>query len=431
MVLLSNKQIDAIHDLLVAHGVAYDTLRMDLLDHLCCMVEERMDRGASFDAALADAVREFGPSGLEKAQEETLDLLNTTLRKMKKVTSIIGITGSFLALTGVVFKIMYWQGANLSLALGILTIALIYLPMLLWVRLKEVSGSVLIFTNATGILAAMVFLISVLFRVMHWPYSNALMTGSLLWIAFVFIPGYFIRSYRMAENKLMSVAYVLVLFTGVFLLYRMTTLGNSKEMRNGIYVMHQSLRMEVHQANEERARLLAHHRQTLPEEMIAFQTATDTLINYIEGMRVKSIALTQEVSLPKAATMNLQYISWGRAAGFLQDNLLDQSSSYNATELRQYIEDWKQAALATGIAPHHLEHWLKLEELTTPEYGKLSWEEAHFRHATVVSLITYLDQLSLEVNHRFIQALSMLIEGKEAGRANELSMEFNSQRLGA
>lgn len=403
MVLLSNREVDTIHDLLLTRGVSHDSLRMDLLDHLCCMVEERMDLGAPFEVALSESTDGFGPQGFEKTQEETLYLLTSKLRTMKKITSIFGIVGSALTLMGILFKIMHWPMAGILLVLGIVLIAFLFMPLVLSVRLKESSTTMARFVNITGVSAALVFLVSVLFKIMHWPYANVLMTGSLFAVAFIFIPGYFIRSYRTAENKLMSVAYTLVMFTAVFLLYRMTANGSSKDMQNSIYVMHESTRSEIKHVNEEREELVIALAPSMSPEMKALNASTEALLSYIENMRVLSISVTQEVSKQEAATLNLKDASWGLNAHKLKELMMDAESECNAKQLRALIEEWKENANEAGVSSQRLESWFALKTIETPQYGSLTWEEAHFEHATIFSVVTYLEQLTLEINQRFIQ----------------------------
>ena len=49
MAQLKQNQVDSIFDLLLTHGVSYESLQLDLLDHICCMVEQKMDNGLFMD----------------------------------------------------------------------------------------------------------------------------------------------------------------------------------------------------------------------------------------------------------------------------------------------------------------------------------------------------------------------------------------------
>ena len=58
-------------------SISIDSLRDDVLDHLCCVVEIKIERGEIFDTALQEALRELAPDGLNEIQRETVFLLNS------------------------------------------------------------------------------------------------------------------------------------------------------------------------------------------------------------------------------------------------------------------------------------------------------------------------------------------------------------------
>ena len=91
MASLSQNQVDQVFDVILGQGVTYGSLQLDLLDHLCCMVESKMERGSDFEESLQQSTREFGLSNLSEVQEATLYLLTQKTRRMKKVTSIVAI----------------------------------------------------------------------------------------------------------------------------------------------------------------------------------------------------------------------------------------------------------------------------------------------------------------------------------------------------
>ena len=59
MASLSSNQVDKIYDLLVDHKITLESLQIDLLDHLCCMVEQKMDNGLDFGKSLTLSIQEL------------------------------------------------------------------------------------------------------------------------------------------------------------------------------------------------------------------------------------------------------------------------------------------------------------------------------------------------------------------------------------
>ena len=74
---LNNDQEKIIEDFVHSQGINITTLREDLIDHLCCVVESELGEGKSFDLLLEDAVKDLAPNGLIEIQHKTLFLLNS------------------------------------------------------------------------------------------------------------------------------------------------------------------------------------------------------------------------------------------------------------------------------------------------------------------------------------------------------------------
>ena len=137
---LAEEQVDFIAEDIRKRGVFTPTLQEDLLDHICCYIEEQPDDERPFEAVYRQALEAFGHEGLQAIQDETLFLINQPyFNAMKKFAYITGALASTLLLVGAFFKIMHWPGANLSLIIGTVTLAMFFIPYFFYVNLKEQS----------------------------------------------------------------------------------------------------------------------------------------------------------------------------------------------------------------------------------------------------------------------------------------------------
>jgi hypothetical protein len=57
---------------LVSRGLTYDRLMDDLLDHVCCMVEEFMEKGSDFESSYSLVLGSIGDNRLTEIQHQTL-----------------------------------------------------------------------------------------------------------------------------------------------------------------------------------------------------------------------------------------------------------------------------------------------------------------------------------------------------------------------
>lgn len=96
---LTDAQIDSIQEHLTSNGLTYEPLQEELLDHICCMIEEIMwDSSTTFEVAFEEALESFEAVSFEKIQEETLIISISKSLSMKKIAVM-----TFMLLVAIVF----------------------------------------------------------------------------------------------------------------------------------------------------------------------------------------------------------------------------------------------------------------------------------------------------------------------------------------
>jgi len=80
MSFISEKQLAIISADLTDQGIVHARLKMELLDHLCCMIEDRMQTGEDFETAYQEVKSTFGTNGLRELQAATIDHVRTIKR---------------------------------------------------------------------------------------------------------------------------------------------------------------------------------------------------------------------------------------------------------------------------------------------------------------------------------------------------------------
>lgn len=133
---LTAEQISFIRGDIISKGIVMDDLADNLLDHICCAVEN--DPEVDFQKAYRNVLAKFGIDGLQKIQDETIYLL--TLKNqitMKKTMYILGYIALFLSTTGLLFIVQDWPGSSIILTLGIVLLNFGFLPMYFMDRYKK------------------------------------------------------------------------------------------------------------------------------------------------------------------------------------------------------------------------------------------------------------------------------------------------------
>lgn len=198
---LTEEQEAFIRKTLESEGVNLPTLRDDLLDHLCCAVEIKMERNREFDQALHEAIRELAPDGLKAIETQTIFLLNKRkVNTMKLITYLIGFIASATLCMGWLFNILHWSGAQEIALAGYVGLFLIYLPLLAVLRYRDLVSGV-VSERLKFILGLSAALLAGISLVMKFVHLNDMIANTLIILGFVvfmtgFLPMLFFTMYR-------------------------------------------------------------------------------------------------------------------------------------------------------------------------------------------------------------------------------------------
>lgn len=196
---LTPEQITHIQALISESNLGIQTLKDDLVDHLCCVVEYDMVRGKKFDVALNEAIDELAPEGFEKIEHQTLFLLHTTkLIHMKKVMYIVGLASAISMSMGLLMKYLHLAGALELTIAGFLTFVLIFVPMAVTDRLKAHVQSNLSdrLRIIIGIISLCIICLGVLMKIFHLEGANFSVLAGVVFFSFGFLPFQFFAMYK-------------------------------------------------------------------------------------------------------------------------------------------------------------------------------------------------------------------------------------------
>ena len=217
---LSDQQIDYIFDDISARGVEMESLQQNLLDHICCIIEQNLEANGDFESFYKKTIQTFYKDELWEIEEETLLLLTyKNYYAMKKIMITSGLFSAAAMILGILFKFMHWPGASALIILGIGTSSLIFLPLLFILKSRDRYQTKDKIILGLGILAGILLSLSILFKVMHWPGVMYLGYSSVIVIGLVLLPIFFITGIKNPENKINTIAIsiVMIMVCGLWL----------------------------------------------------------------------------------------------------------------------------------------------------------------------------------------------------------------------
>ena len=247
MYTLSEQQIDHILNDIKHRGVEMEDLQLNLLDHICCIIESDLDQGGDFESHYQKTIPKFFKKELKEIEDETIYLLTfKNYYAMKKTMIITGIVSVSLFIIGSLFKMMHWPGANVMLVSGIVLFSLLFLPLILILKTRDVSSKRDKLITAISSFIGILISIAVLVAVMHWPGSGS----GVFWLTaigvsvFALIPVYFFTGIRNPDTRTNTIVTSIVLIAASGLLFSMINLRPSfrlTQVKMHVYVQSEEL----------------------------------------------------------------------------------------------------------------------------------------------------------------------------------------------
>ena len=201
---ISCEQRSIIRSRIEQSQISSQTLREDILDHLCCLVEEKMSSGKRFEIAFEEAILEFGPGPLGKIQAETDFLLQKNkIIPMKKLLYAIGLVTSMSSAMGLMMKLLHMPGGEELVNFGFLGFAFLFLPM---ATLRRYRTDPAVFTHEKckmlfGFLSAVMISLAVLFKMnMELEAAEILLISGTSIFSFGFLPLFFFGMYKRSAS---------------------------------------------------------------------------------------------------------------------------------------------------------------------------------------------------------------------------------------
>jgi hypothetical protein len=293
---LSENDIDFIKAEVKKSEISFSHLEEEIIDHICCMVEEFINQGYSFDAAFKAVRKDLGMDSLKAIEIQTLILINKKFNAMKKTLKISGIIGLSAIAMGSFMKIMHWQGASIVILFGFTSLLLAYLPAL-WLTLrKEKILKRKMQMSYIGILAAFALLMSVLFTNQNWPYSDYLRLISWI-LMLIFLVMIYKHVMQSEENRVLNMS-ILLLFSTLFVISISFNFFDLKNPRLSKYTLESNIEASI-QLYDNKAETLYHQLNlskdsTHVKEMNELKTKTVKIVSEIEQIRNELFANKSE-----------------------------------------------------------------------------------------------------------------------------------------
>ena len=386
---LTTRQIDLMRADIRHGGIEKSDLEEDILDHICCAMEEEYDEQQPFDELYHRIKSSIFPEGYRTIQETTSYLLSLKYSKMKKTMNVFGVAGSGLLLIGSIMKVLRLVAANELLVLGTASLVLGYLPIMLALSMKNTDTFLGKVRNISGFLGSATIVTGILLKVIHWEWGNVMIIFGLFVFLLIFIP-LFVKTIAKDTSININPVTTSVMFLAIISLF---FAFNNRQKSN----MYLSSLVSIHeniQSNYElkRERLTSLRKSSTQKNL---SKVSEDALFYIDGLKKYIIALAD----PKNKSLQLDRNNVQIVDPNLDNVLLQDSKEhpFNGYGLYQKVELFN-SFLFEGY-PDISTNIMETE-------NDQDWMHSRFFNKSFLAIYSDLSTLQLEIASIEIEVLS-------------------------
>ena len=200
--MLTNSQIKRIQNEIEKQNVTFSHLKEDILDHLCCEIENEINNGTDFDIAFNNTFKVIGDKGIKKIEKETIFQIDYKIYTRRKGIFQFATIGIVLFVLGVFIQLIDLRISKFFQLSGILVL-LGFIPLLFINNLLQRAKKPVIF-NIIGLFTSSLTIGAILFAIQNWPYKykwNKIIHFSFLYFVLLFV-SLQLNSYLSKKNNI-------------------------------------------------------------------------------------------------------------------------------------------------------------------------------------------------------------------------------------
>jgi hypothetical protein len=357
---LSEEQITFILSDIKAKGIVIEDLQNNLLDHICCIIENELKNEEDFFKFYERTLPRFFKFKLNEIEQETNNLLTfKNYYVMKNTVKYSGITSALLILLGAIFKTMHWPGAGFLILLGGLSFSLIFLPLLILLKFKDEEKTVDNWVFAFGFLMAIGAATGIVFKIMHWPYANLLMRGSVTLFLFVYIPIYYFTQIKRSDSKFNTTINTILMMAWGGMTYALFNLHPNTNIQVNPLATYAFV--DYNTRNLLEANAIIYNKLNNQKKPELLKQKTTKLYHKIADIKSYLIANADQIPMEKAKSLPLEEVKNGEDYKIIKNIFENSINEYSLSSLTIEINAYNE--MVNQLFPNQKEKLIGLENL--------------------------------------------------------------------
>ncbi len=406
MYCLNDKQIDFILNDISARGVGMESLQQNLLDHICCIIEQNLEADGDFESFYQKTIKTFYKDALWEIEEETLLLLTfKNYYSMKKIMIAGGIFSATTMTIGLILKFLHLPGASILILLGVVSLGFLFLPLMFVLKTKDKQNKKDKLIVGLGTVFGILISFAILFKIMHWPGANIMGLISIGIMLLVFTPVYFFTGIRHPDTKVNTIVVTILLIMGCALFLTLVNARPGVSIAKSTESSNQYLEETYRYASKQNEIIFA----SLTNDSIAntnqlkeLHKKGNELCNKIEVLKFNLLEATEGVPLTV-----INYSDLSKPDNYdIPSHILFSETMANQQllDLKQNLNDFN--AYTSSTFNKNSADLINLSDKPIDNTNeKISWEKRNFYHVPLTCVLRNLTQLQMELRYMELSCL--------------------------
>lgn len=340
---VTDEQIDFILADIEKRGVVTEDVKYNILDHVCCIIENELPKGEDFYEFYRNTIARFYRKELKEIEQETQDLLTyKNYYAMKRTLKISGLTSALIILIGAILKVFHLPGAGIAFVLGLTLFSLVFIPLNVVLKMRD-NDKKNRWIISLGMIATALASVGILFKIMHWPGAMILFdTGFLVFVG-AFIPVYFFSSFKDPEKRFNGMIHAVFMIAGCGMLFALLNQRPSVHIQRSVDSMDQFQHHNVGQFESNNSALYADTEIATDKKAKEVQVITHQLLTTIQGIRANLISKSNEISFEQALTLNVSDVKNPNDNDVVIKFFNEAKDEYSYQALKEAVNSYNQS----------------------------------------------------------------------------------------
>lgn len=188
---LSELQIETIRSLVAKHSVHSQEMQQEIVDYMCCEIEELMSKHMSFEDAKNSTLQKVLLDGAVELEKNSIDILKRKGHQKKLIIASF-VTIGFTSFS-VILKLFHVPASNILILASALLLLFYLLPMVFKRQylIEKYEHSKAKQKNIWGYIGVSIMIIGITCKLFHIPATNIVLVIGFILLNIVYLPAIF------------------------------------------------------------------------------------------------------------------------------------------------------------------------------------------------------------------------------------------------